>query len=143
MVYKYPMQKIVDYKNSIKTQAEWKLTEALSQLNTENEKMSKLQLEKNSRYQQFHATIKEKTQVSELQNMSSYILYLNDHIEKQHEDLKTAHVAVTSSKDHLKKKMIDEKVWVNAKEKSYTEFKEKTYKKETIELDEIGMRVQR
>lgn len=143
LVYKYPLQKIVDYKNNLKTQAEWKLTEALSLLNSENEKMSKLQNEKNNHYQELYSTINDKTPISELQTMSSYILFLNQHIQKQDEGLKNAETAVVHSKDGLKKKMIDEKVWVNAKEKSYTAHIEKTSKKEMFELDEIGMRIQR
>ncbi|WP_160643229.1 flagellar export protein FliJ [Chengkuizengella marina] len=143
MVYKYPMQKIVDYKNNLKIQAEWKLTEAMSQLNSENEKLSKLQSQKNNQYQELFSTFKDKTSISDLQNMSSYILYLNHHIQKQHEGLKNAEMAVTNSKDGLKKQMIDEKVWVNAREKSYTAHMEKTLKKETMELDEIAIRVQR
>ncbi|NDI33389.1 FliJ family protein [Chengkuizengella sediminis] len=137
------MQKIVDYKNNLKTQAEWKLTKAISQLNSENEKLSRLQNQKNNQYQELYSTFKDKTPISELQNMSSYILLLNHHIQKQHEGLKNAEVAVSNSKDGLKRQLIDEKVWVNAREKSYTAHMEKNSKKETMELDEIAIRVQR
>ncbi|MFS1513199.1 flagellar export protein FliJ [Chengkuizengella sp. SCS-71B] len=137
------MQKIVDYKNNLKTQAEWQLTKAIIQLNSENEKLSKLQNQKNNQYQKLYSTFKDKTPISDLQNMSSYILSLNHHIQKQHEGLKNAEMAVSKSKDGLKKQMIDEKVWVNAREKSYTTHMEKTLKKETMELDEIAIRLQR
>ncbi|WP_028561432.1 flagellar export protein FliJ [Paenibacillus pinihumi] len=136
--YRYPYQKIVDLKTSQKTQAEWLLSVAVGKLQLEEQSLEQLEAEKQhwaDKLLQASATL---VALSELRVMQQYVEHLEESIIRKSGDVKAAKAEVDRSKSYLSEKMMDEKVWLKAKENAYGRFSQVVLLKEQNELDEIA-----
>lgn len=138
MRFRYPFQKIVDLKNNEKTQAEWMLSQSFGKLRTEEETLCSLLQEKEGEQQNLLEASLAKSSISEVSLMQDYISFLELKIQSKQQDIVSAQQQVTQNQQHLKVKMIDEKVWTNAEKIAYQKFLALTLKKEQSELDEIA-----
>jgi flagellar FliJ protein len=136
--YRYPYQKIVDLKSSEKTQAEWQLAAAIGRLEQEERTLARLQEELAAWHGRMQAEAEAGASLAELQMMQSYVDYLRDAIRKQHENVRLAHAEKERCRAALADRMIDEKVWLNAKERAFRHFLLAQQRAEQNELDEIA-----
>ncbi|MBJ6363379.1 flagellar export protein FliJ [Paenibacillus sp. MAHUQ-46] len=136
--YRYPYQKIVDLKTSQKTQAEWMLSVAVGKLQLEEQSLEQLEEEKQHWADQLLEAAANLVVLSELRVMQQYMEHLEECIIRKSGDVKTAKMEVDRSKGYLTEKMMDEKVWLKAKENANGRFSQMILLKEQNELDEIA-----
>ena len=136
--YRYPYQKIVDLKTSEKTQAEWMLSAAVGRLQAEERTLSELLDERAVWTGRLHDDASAGITLSELQMIQTYIGHLDTVIWKKREDIRQATAEVDRCKTRLTDRMVDEKVWLKAKEKAFDKFKHAMLLQEQNELDEIA-----
>lgn len=135
--FKYPFQKIVDLKETEKTQAEWMLSASLGKLAQEKLTLEELYMEKESTMESIYSSAS-LCCVSSLQQLQSYVSRLEHSIKKQLDDVQLAEDDVVRSQDHLSLKMKDEKVWLQARDKARERFRHEMQLLEQNELDEMA-----
>ena len=138
MKFRYPLQKIVDLKNTEKTQAEWLLSQALGRLREEEQFLSDLHNEKGRQQEMLSRSSDIPTAISEIQYIQAYINYLELQIERKQKDVRTAQSNVANQQQFLLERSIDEKVWTKAREKALHQFSELMQKKDQQVLDEMA-----
>jgi flagellar FliJ protein len=136
--YRYPYQKIVDLKSSEKTQAEWLLAAAVGKLEQEERTLARLQEERSAWLDRLQREAEGGASLAELQMMQSYVDYLNAAIHKQQENVQQARAEKERRRAALADRMIDEKVWLKAKERDFRNFMQMRQRTEQNELDEIA-----
>lgn len=139
MRFHYPLQKIVDLKGSEKSMAEWEYAAALGKLKQEEEKMADLVGERTEAEQALELATQRPTPLARLTSLQIYINVLDAKIRAQTEDVRSATVQVQRRQSRLADKMIDEKVWLNARERAHERFKFERLVREQNELDEIAI----
>lgn len=138
MRFHYPLQKIVDLKNTQKTQAEWMLSQALGALNREQQSLHELHSEKESTQASICEASLERTTIHEIRNLQHYVNHLEQQIVRKHQDVLDAQMTVVTKQEHLTDRMVDEKIWNKAKEKALQKFWALALKKDQEELDEMA-----
>lgn len=136
--FRYPYQKIVDLKSSEKTQAEWLLAAAVGKLQQEEQLLGKLLAERAAWLERMQSEAGAGANLAELQLMQTYVDYLDSAIAKKEEDVRLARQEKQRRQETLADRMVDEKVWLKAKEKSFLNFKHEEQRREQNELDEIA-----
>ncbi|GGG12403.1 flagellar export protein FliJ [Paenibacillus abyssi] len=136
--YHYPYQKIVDLKKSEKTQAEWMLSTALGKLQSEEQKLDQLLLDRAAWQEKLHNASMQIVTLSELTLLQSYLDHIDECIAKKYNDVHTAKSEVELEQSRLSVKMKDEKVWLKAKEQAFHRFSHTMQLKEQNELDEMA-----
>lgn len=138
MKFRYVYQKVVDLKSNEKTQAEWMLSAAIGELQSEQCSLEQLQEEK----ARIHAMILDEMEncasMVKLQELQRYMDYIEDSIIRKIGDVRRAEVNVDHKKTILSGKMLDEKVWLKAKEKAKAKFQQEMLLREQNELDEMA-----
>ncbi|GGA39751.1 flagellar export protein FliJ [Paenibacillus physcomitrellae] len=138
MKFNYAFQKVVDLKTNEKTQAEWMLSAAIGVL--QNEMSSLEQLVEDKR--KLAAAIQEEAQKSssclKLQALQQYSDHLERCIALKSKDVDNAEQNVEKNKAHLSSRMLDEKVWLKAKDKALDAFRQQMLLREQNELDEMA-----
>lgn len=138
MRFRYPLQKVVDLKNNEKTQAEWLLSQAIELLRREEASLQELQSMQASLQDRLVAAASDSSSVSELQSLQQYIDHLELLISRKLNDVGAAQGHVVAKREGLTAKMLEEKVWLKAREKAYMAFLDYARKKEQQEIDEIA-----
>ncbi|MFC5702133.1 flagellar export protein FliJ [Cohnella faecalis] len=139
MRFRYSMQKIVDLKGSEKSMAEWEYAASLGRLRAEEERLEQLLNERESVESRLVAASSEPIPLSELLTLQQYIDVLNERIRRQRNGVETAADQAGECRNRLKDRMVDEKVWLNAREKALVRFRTEWLAKEQNELDEIAI----
>ncbi|GAB6931500.1 hypothetical protein JCM10914A_54830 [Paenibacillus sp. JCM 10914] len=138
MKFHYAFQKIVDLKGNEKTQAEWMLSSAIGRLQAEENRLQELNQKRDQMYAAQQEAAARCTPVSEIRSIQAYAQHLEECMERKRADIRTAHVNVTSKQQALNEKMLDEKVWLKARDKSREKFRHESLLREQNELDEIA-----
>ncbi|WP_270171860.1 flagellar export protein FliJ [Paenibacillus sp. SYP-B4298] len=136
--YRYPYQKIVDLKTSQKTQAEWMLSVAVGKLQQEEQSLKELEAEKRHWQDKLANASASLIALAELRVVHQYLEHLEEKINRKWSDVAEARQEVERSKGHLSSKMMDEKVWLKAKENAFGAFTQMIMLKEQNELDEMA-----
>jgi len=136
--FRYPYQKIVDLKTSEKTQAEWMLSAAIGRLQAEEMSLADLEAEKTVWLERFHSAAVEIIPLAELVLIQDYLGYLETCIARKLDEVRLAKTDVELKQHRLQGRMMDEKVWLKAKEKALVRFRHAMAIKEQNELDEIA-----
>ena len=139
MRFNYPLQKIVDLKGSEKSMAEWEYAASLGKLRQEEEKMAALVNERAEVEQSLERMTMQPTPLSRVTELQQYIEVLDDRMRRQSDDIRSAAMEVEYRQGRLTGKMIDEKVWLNARERALERFKLAWLSREQNELDEIAI----
>lgn len=119
--------------------AEWEFAASLSVLRKEEERMETLQQERRALVRQLEETTQRPTALNRLTELHLYFEIIDQRIREQHEGVRIASEQVTRRQSQLKDKMVDEKVWLNAKDRAYERFRTEWLNKEQSELDEIAI----
>lgn len=138
MRFRYAFQKIVDLKENEKTQAEWMLSDAIGKMRQEESTLLELQQTKSAMQDQMHQVSGQRTTVSNLMLMQSYVDHIEGRIQAKHRDVLQAKTVVQMKQEELNGKMLEEKVWNKAKEKAYRRFTAELLKREQDQLDEMA-----
>ncbi|MGM1045287.1 flagellar FliJ protein [Paenibacillus uliginis N3/975] len=138
MKFHYAFQKIVDLKSNEKTQAEWMLSSAIGKLQAEEKSLSDLFEMREQMFEAQQEAACRCAPVAEIRNIGIYVEYLESCIVKKQDDIQLAHVNVNKKQDHLTEKMLDEKVWLKARDKSKEKFRQESLLREQNELDEMA-----
>lgn len=137
MRFNYSFQKIVDLKSNEKTQAEWVLSGAIGRLREEEESLTTLFSEK-SHIETELSSASEHTTASELMSYQYYLDHLNNKIQHKTADVRVAEKNVVEKRGILSSKMVEEKVWDQARNKAYLLHQSMVLKKEQEVLDEMA-----
>lgn len=137
MRFRYSFQKIVDLKANEKTQAQWVLSGAVGRLREEEESLSTLYSEQ-SRVQSLLGSAAQQTTVSELMVYQHYLDHLKDRIRLKTADVRQAEHKVSEKRQILSSKMMEEKVWDQARSKAFMIHQASELKKEQDVLDEMA-----
>lgn len=138
MKFHYAFQKIVDLKSNEKTQAEWMLSSAIGKLQAEEKSLNELYEMRDQMYRAQQEVASRCAPVAEIRNIQVYAEYLEECIERKRDDIRIAHVNVTKKQKVLSDKMLDEKVWLKARDKSQEKFRHESLLREQNELDEMA-----
>jgi len=139
MSFRYPLQKIVDLKGSQKSMAEWEYAAALGKLRSEEERLRHLNNERRDMELSLQEISQKPTPLTRLLTMQRYIEILDERIRLQLEGVASAELLVRKRQGHLTDKMVDEKVWLNARDRALERFRSDRLSKEQNELDEIAI----
>lgn len=138
MKFQYTFQKVVDIKSSAKNQAEWLLSSALGELQAQEQTLDQLLEDQGRTLEMINQAIENRAPISELQDLQRYVVYLDQCISRKIVDIREAQVEVEHKKLHLTEKMVDEKVWLQAKDKAKTKFTHEYMVREQNDLDEMA-----
>lgn len=138
MKFQYTFQKVVDIKSSAKNQAEWLLSSALGELQAQEQTLDQLLEDQGRTLEMINQAIENRAPISELQDLQRYVVYLDQCISRKIVDIREAQVEVEHKKLHLTEKMVDEKVWLQAKDKAKTKFTHEHMVREQNDLDEMA-----
>jgi flagellar FliJ protein len=133
------LQKIVDYKQNEKTQAEWLLSEAIALLRREEATLKELEQVRQELYEQLHSSAAGRLSISEMRMFQTYVDHIDRLIEQKTASVRQAVGKVEERQEGLKAKMQEEKVWLKARDNAYRRFMEQFYKSEQRELDDIAL----
>lgn len=136
--FKYGFQKIVDLKESEKTQTEWLLSDAIAILNEENELLRQIKQQQQEWEQKLEQAVLEASPLADVITINEYIEYLEQKIKSKLKDIKRAEHKVELRRNELAHKMKEEKVWHKAKEHAFAKFQYNMLLKEQQELDEMA-----
>ncbi|MDF9841383.1 MULTISPECIES: flagellar export protein FliJ [unclassified Paenibacillus] len=138
MRFHYTFQKVVDLKGNEKTQAEWMLSTALGELQAQEKSLDELLIQRSSLLLSLQSAAEQKTPMAKIIEMQNYVQYLDTCIARKHADINRAHQEVQHKQDHLSTKVLDEKVWLKARDKAKTIFQQNMILREQNELDEMA-----
>jgi flagellar FliJ protein len=138
MRFRYPLQKIVDLKGSEKSMAEWEYAASLGNLRVEEERLEQLFQERGEVEKALQETSERPTPLTRLTMLQRYIDIVDERIRRQHEGVRSAEAQVRMRQSRLTDKMVDEKVWLNARDRALERFRYDRLAKEQNELDEIA-----
>ena len=138
MRFHYTFQKVVDLKGNEKTQAEWMLSTALGELQAQEKSLDELMAQRSSLMLSLQNAAEQKTPIAKIIEMQHYVQFLDSCIARKHKDVRRAHQEVQHKQDHLSTKVLDEKVWLKARDKAKTIFQQDMILREQNELDEMA-----
>ncbi|MEC0123879.1 flagellar export protein FliJ [Paenibacillus pabuli] len=138
MKFRYHFQKVVDLKSNEKTQAEWMLSTAIGKLQTEEEHLLQLMNDKRELIDVIQSATESKASVSSIQEMQRYVHHLDECILRKNSDVRHAQVNVQRNQTFLNGKMMDEKVWLGARDKAKIKFQQEMLLREQNDLDEMA-----
>ncbi|MEC0139453.1 flagellar export protein FliJ [Paenibacillus macerans] len=138
MKFRYVYQKVLDLKSNEKTQAEWMLSAAVRELQSEQRSLEQLFEEQARTASAIQDEMENSASMLKLQELQRYMEYIEQSIARKLGDVKRAELNVEQKKSILNGKMLDEKVWLKAKEKAKEKFQHEMLLREQNELDEMA-----
>ncbi|MDR9854541.1 flagellar export protein FliJ [Paenibacillus sp. VCA1] len=138
MKFQYAFQKIVDLKTNEKTQAEWMLSSAIGRLQEEKKSLEELLESREQMAKQLQEAAERRAPVSKIREFQMYADHLQQCIERKYSDVAQADSNVQMKKKQLSHKMLDEKVWLKARDKAKSSFQQNMLLREQNELDEMA-----
>lgn len=138
MKFRYVYQKVVDLKSNEKTQAEWMLSAAVGQLQLEQHSLDQLFEEQSRTASVIQSEMENSAPMNKLQELQRYMESIEQAITRKISDVQRAEINVENKKMVLNGKMLDEKVWLKAKEKARDKFQHEMLLREQNELDEMA-----
>nr|WP_273387103.1 flagellar export protein FliJ [Cohnella zeiphila] len=133
------MQKVVDLKGSEKSMAEWEYAAALGKLRTEEERFEELRRHREETMRRLAEQTLRPTPLAEIQRLQSEIEWLDQRMKHQRAEVRKAEELSALRQRKLADKMVDEKVWLKAREKAYEQFRSEALAREQNELDEMAI----
>lgn len=138
MRFNYSFQKVVDLKGNEKTQAEWVLSTALGELQAHEQCLNDLMVQRSEVLISLQSSAEQKTSMTKIRELQDYVDYLDVCIARKHSDIIYSNQEVQHKQNQLSTKVLDEKVWLKAKDKAQDLFQQSMNLREQNELDEIA-----
>jgi flagellar FliJ protein len=138
MRFHYPFQKIVDLKCGEKSMAEWEYAAALGELHAEEERLALLVREREEAAGRLEEEVARPVPLARIRQMEAYVIALDTQIRSQTDAVRRAEEVVRERMRRLTDKMVDEKVWLNQREKAWERFRLEWQRREQKELDDLA-----
>jgi flagellar FliJ protein len=139
MTFRYPLQKIVNLKGSEKSMAEWEYAASIGKLKIEEERLEHLHQERREVEQTLQEISLQPTPLTRMTMLQRYLDVVDERIRLQYEGVHSAASQVKMRQSQLTDKMVDEKVWLNARDRALERFRNDRLAKDQNELDEIAI----
>jgi flagellar FliJ protein len=139
MTFRYPLQKIVNLKGSEKSMAEWEYAASIGKLKIEEERLEHLHQERKEVEQTLQEISLQPTPLTRMTMLQRYLDVVDERIRLQYEGVHSAASQVKMRQSQLTDKMVDEKVWLNARDRALERFRNDRLAKDQNELDEIAI----
>lgn len=139
MRFHYPLQKIVDLKGSEKSMAEWEYAASLGRLREEEERLRELLAERAELEDRLSNAAVSGVMLAELASLQHYLDVLEGRIRGRMRGVEAAEAGVRLHRSKLAEKSVDEKVWLNARDKAYQLYRNDWLTKQQNELDEMAI----
>jgi len=139
MRFRYPLQKIVDLKGSEKSMAEWEYAASLGKLSEAEASLRELLQERRAVEDRVSESASVRVTLADLASLQCYLDALDVKIRRQTECVETAEALVRLKQRKLAEKSVDEKVWLNARDKAYQIHRYEWLNKQQNELDEMAI----
>lgn len=139
MRFRYPLQKIVDLKETEKHHAEWMLSKAVGELHQVEKSLAELATERSDLSNAIEHTVATGSSIAEVMQLQAYANAVEYRMTLAERKVENAVVVVEQRRGELTERMKDEKVWTRAREKAKESFLFFANKKEQEELDEIAL----
>jgi len=139
MKFRYRLQKVVEFKQNEKTQAEWLLSDAIALLRREEATLMELQDMRRELAEQLQASAEGRLSISDMRVFQDYLEHIDRLIGLKTAAVRKAKDRVEERQEGLKTKMVEEKVWLKARDNAYRRYMEQFYKNEQRELDDIAL----
>jgi flagellar protein FliJ len=133
------MQKIVDLKGSEKAMAEWEYASSIQELRKEEARLEELIAQRRQTELQLESALVSKTTLARMNELQVYAEWLDERIGEQRRGVSAAEQIVVSRQRRLADKMVDEKVWLNSRERAYGRYLTESLAQQQNELDEIAL----
>ncbi|WP_442600945.1 flagellar export protein FliJ [Paenibacillus sp. KN14-4R] len=138
MGFRYTFQGILDLKESERNQAERELSLSIGQLQQEEYSLKELIDSHDEVMDRMNQVSSQRIPISQMVQMQHYAEFLDNQIKRKSQDVHIAKKRVSKDQDELTNRMVDEKVWVKAREKAYQLYMTTQLKKEQNLLDEMA-----
>lgn len=139
MRFRYPLQKIVDLKGSEKSMAEWDYAASLGRLREEEARLRELQEARADAETHMADTAAAPVALSELASLQHYLNALDGKIRLQLSGVASAEKVVHLRRGKLVEKSVDEKVWLNARDRALQVHRSEWLRTHQNELDEMAI----
>jgi flagellar protein FliJ len=139
MRFRYPLQKIVDLKGSEKSMAEWEYAASLGRLREEEAQLRLLLTEREAVEERLSNSAAVRVTMAELASLQHYLTVLDGKIHRQVNGVEAAEALVNLRRSKLSMKSVDEKVWLNARDKAFQAHRNEWLIKQQNELDEMAI----
>lgn len=114
------------------------LSTAIGKLQTEEEHLIQLLNDRSNLIGIIQSATENTASVNSLQEMQRYVHHLDECISRKNSDVKHAQVNVQRNQTFLNGKMVDEKVWLGARDKAKIKFQQEMLLREQNDLDEMA-----
>lgn len=138
MNFKYVYQKVVDLRTNEKSQAEWILSAAVGELEAQKRSLEQLLADRVLTWSAIQQEVETKAEVAKLQQLQRHMDFLEKCIITKNNEVRYAEVNVETKQKQLNSKVLDEKVWLKAREKANASFQHELLLREQSDLDEMA-----
>ncbi|HZG84399.1 flagellar export protein FliJ [Paenibacillus sp.] len=138
MKFVYPFQKVLDVKTNEKKEAESRLAEAFGALREAESELREAAGEKERAQTRLAEEALGALAMAEVIASQRYIDYLDERIKAAERKMREAERRVAELRERLTDKSMDEKIWLNAKDKALAEHRKEAERRLQHELDEMA-----
>ncbi|MCR8642191.1 flagellar export protein FliJ [Paenibacillus sp. N1-5-1-14] len=138
MGFRYTFQGILDLKESERNQAERELSQSIGQLQLEESSLKELLDNRLQIIAQMNQASSKSIPIGQMVQMQQYVDHLDNRIKLKNQDVRVAQRRVSQDQEQLTHCMVDEKVWIKAREKALQLYTSTQLKKEQNLLDEMA-----
>ena len=136
-VYKFRLQKLLDYKIKIEEEKKNKLGSAIKRLEKEKHRMAELKRELSDMQSLFHEKTSQGMAVNELKILANYIDYYKRGIKEQKVRIRMAEDYLSICREELIAATREKKMIEKIKEKDYSKYLYEEQKKEEKLVDDL------
>lgn len=136
MKFRFPLQKIVDLREQERMQAEWRLAEALERLREEERSFAELERMRDDVGRIMADACVEATTAAHLSVVGRFLTQLDGRIRRKRADLENAERTVSERRDDLRGRLVEERIWRNARNKAMERFRSEMLRAEQKEIDD-------
>jgi len=138
MKFRFPLQKIVDLREQERMQAEWRLAEALERLREEERSFAELERMRDDVCRIMADACVGATTAAHLSVVGRFLTHLDGRIRRKRAELEDAERTVSERRDDLRGRLVEERIWRNARNKALERFRSEMLRAEQKEIDDLA-----
>lgn len=138
MKFVYSFQKVLDVKTNEKKQAESSLSQAIGIMAELEKELSGLVRTKQQTQLRLSEQSTEKRTMADMLSVQQYVEFLEGQIQLMKRKLLESERSVNELRERLTERTMDEKVWLNAREKAHGMYMTEVQRRMQNELDEMA-----
>ncbi|HZG77469.1 MAG TPA: flagellar export protein FliJ [Paenibacillus sp.] len=138
MKFVYAFQKVLDVKTNEKKQAESQLSQAVGAMTLAERELSDLMLAKYRQQEKLSDDATKGRPMAEMIAGQQYVDHLEERIRAAKRKLVAAEKHVNDLRERLADRSVDEKVWLNAKDRALAVHRAEAERRSQYEMDEMA-----